>query len=124
MAKVDKTATCWLWTGSLDKKGYGRFKHKGRPELVHRLSYTFFKGPIPPGLEIHHTCNVTRCVNPAHLEPVTSSVNNRIMQGWSLRDGNWYCKNNHLMNETNYNKQCKICQSNYQREWFQRRKLL
>lgn len=35
-----------------------------------------FVGPIPEGLHLDHLCRVRRCVNPAHLEPVTQAENN------------------------------------------------
>lgn len=66
-------AGCWIWLGYLDKNGYGRVydtvtrKH----EWVHRASFRFHKGPIPDGHEIDHTCTVTRCMNPLHLDAVT-----------------------------------------------------
>jgi hypothetical protein len=46
-------------------------------ELIHRKHYEQFKGPIPDGLEIDHTCRNTRCVNPEHLEAVTHAENLR-----------------------------------------------
>jgi hypothetical protein len=58
---------CWLWTGPLDRGGYGR--HSGRS--AHRLSFAREHGPIPCGMQIDHVCRVRRCVNPAHLRLVT-----------------------------------------------------
>ena len=74
-AKVDKTETCWLWTGG-QSAGYGRFGFKGRPNLgAHRFAYELLVGPIPPGLDLDHLCRVRNCVNPDHLEPVTRREN-------------------------------------------------
>ncbi len=74
--KVEKTATCWLWTGALQPNGYGRFQNY----LAHRYAYELLVGPIPSGLTIDHVktrgCKHRNCVNPAHLEPVTQKVNN------------------------------------------------
>lgn len=39
--------------------------------------YEYYRGPIPDGLELDHLCRRRDCVNPAHLEPVTSSENKR-----------------------------------------------
>jgi hypothetical protein len=76
-AKVDVTASCWLWTGARTTGGYGLLKVDGRPEYVHRLSYEHHVGPIPDGLQLDHLCRVRCCVNPAHLEPVTGTENIR-----------------------------------------------
>jgi len=42
---------------------------------AHRIMYTHIVGPIPDGLTLDHLCEVTNCVNPDHLEPVTIGVN-------------------------------------------------
>lgn len=68
-------AGCWLWTGSLDRHGYGSFGVRRHTTRAHRYAYELLVGPIPEGLVIDHLCRVRRCVNPAHLEPVTIAVN-------------------------------------------------
>lgn len=70
-SKVEITETCWLWIGCKFKNGYGYFNNK----KAHRVGFEFFKGPIPSGLVIDHICRVINCVNPNHLEAVTSHVN-------------------------------------------------
>jgi hypothetical protein len=79
-AKVEKTETCWLWTGHTSKSG-GRYGKGGygqyRSRMAHRLAWELIRGPIPEGLVLDHLCEVTRCVNPDHLEPVTTQENTR-----------------------------------------------
>lgn len=73
-AKVDKTDTCWLWTGAISDTGYGAF----RAEVLtsaHRYSYELNVGPIPDGLVLDHLCRNRACCNPEHLEAVTQRVN-------------------------------------------------
>jgi hypothetical protein len=81
-AKVDKTPTCWLWTGAVNNMGYGYLMRGGsdhRKVLAHRAAYELLVGPVPDGMDLDHVkargCMSTRCVNPAHLEPVTHRVN-------------------------------------------------
>jgi len=78
MKRVNKTDTCWLWTGAMQKNGYGQLCSKEPTwgtRFPHRWSYTYHKGAIPEGKMIRHTCDVRNCVNPAHLIPGDSVDN-------------------------------------------------
>lgn len=66
---------CWIWTRTLDRHGYGKFVVHRKQHLAHRWSYEYLVGVIPPGFQLDHLCRNTRCVNPAHLEPVTARQN-------------------------------------------------
>lgn len=76
---VDKTDTCWLWTGKLAGRGYGQVSAKvdGRWTMVyaHRVSYERHHGPIPAGMEVLHSCDVPNCVRPDHLSVGTRRQN-------------------------------------------------
>ena len=84
-AKVEKTDTCWRWTGALLRSGYGVIRVGGRAgsnKFAHRLSYEMHLGPIPEGLDVDHLCRNRACINPDHLEPVTRQVN--LLRGKTL----------------------------------------
>jgi hypothetical protein len=73
--KVDKSGECWLWTAALVAQGYGGLKVDGKVVRAHRLSYELEYGPIPPGLDVLHSCDVTNCVRPSHLRTGTDADN-------------------------------------------------
>lgn len=75
LAKVEKTADCWIWRAYRHEKGYGRIGVGGHVKFAHRIAYELFVGPIPAGLQIDHLCRNRGCVNLAHLEPVTAREN-------------------------------------------------
>lgn len=60
---------CWIWDGYGFSGRYGSFNMGGRgmDEMAHRASWKLNKGPIPPGMDVCHKCDVPRCVNPEHL---------------------------------------------------------
>jgi hypothetical protein len=67
---------CIEWIASLNNNGYGTFAVGGnRSTVAHRWAYEHFVGPVPDGLDLDHLCRNRRCVNPDHLEPVTTSTN-------------------------------------------------
>lgn len=66
---------CWIWTGRLNRNGYGRAAIAGREPVAHRAVYEALVGPIPSRRVLDHLCRNRRCVNPSHLEPVTVATN-------------------------------------------------
>lgn len=64
---------CWIWLCYRNKDGYGRIG--GRP--AHCVLYEQKYGKVPDGFQLDHKCKIRACVNPDHVEPVTSAENTR-----------------------------------------------
>lgn len=81
LAKFDiDSSGCWLWSGKVDRYGYGKVWVSGaREAIAHRVVYETVVGPIPDGLVIDHLCRTPACVNPDHLDPVPQREN--LMRG-------------------------------------------
>lgn len=65
--QVDKTDSCWLWTGAKHKLGYGVLSAGGRRVKAHRASFFLHNGHIFTDMKVLHRCDVRNCVNPDHL---------------------------------------------------------
>lgn len=73
-AKVATSGDCWVWTASKTRSGYGQCNPEYGTRLAHRAAYIAMVAD-PGELQLDHLCRNRVCVNPYHLEPVTSKVN-------------------------------------------------
>lgn len=66
---------CWEWVGSKDSWGYGLIAVDRKARKASRVAHVLYKGPIPDGLIVMHTCDNPGCVRPEHLKLGTHKDN-------------------------------------------------
>lgn len=73
---------CWEMTGFRWKSrdweggsGYGMMSYRGKNMRANRLAFMLWKGPIPEGHVVRHTCDNQCCCNPDHLVTGTQKEN-------------------------------------------------
>lgn len=79
--RIEHNDGCWLWTkAKVKKSGYGmiglnRLTRPYNKTLAHQFSYIAFKGTIPDGMHVLHSCRNRHCCNPEHLRLGTNYDN-------------------------------------------------
>jgi hypothetical protein len=109
---------CWIYDKATTVGGYVQVKLRGRRYMVHRLFYEAFHGPIPRGLELDHECEVTNCVNPDHVTPVTKA-----QHGWRTRGRRRECRYGHSeWYWTGGRRRCRMCDRRHALNYYYRQK--
>lgn len=116
--KVNKIpGGCWIWTGYINSWGYGEIGFRYTSWRVHRVAYWRFKGPIPPKMQVCHSCDTPACCNPDHLWLGTNKQNHmdarakkrcRAQKITHCPRGHDYAEHGFIVEKTGW-RQCKIC---------------
>jgi hypothetical protein len=95
----DVQTRCWNFVGGHTVGGYGVIvTTPQREERAHRVAYRELVGPIPDRAVLHHTCENTRCCNPAHLQPSDIGVHVAHHKAQAQRDE---CPKGHALTDDN-----------------------
>lgn len=108
---------CWLWMRAR-WKGYGKLMVGGRSMLARRFSFAVVFGrELPPDIVLDHKCQNKACVNPGHLEPVTSPENTR-------RTAKAMCEQGHPWDRYNGGRpRCSVCELARLHRWREKRRM-
>lgn len=92
---------CWEYQGYCGWGDYGQMGYRGKTWPTHRLSFTLFKGPIPEGMDVCHSCDNPPCCNPDHLWPGDPKANSRdcVEKGRHHKAQNTHCPRGHAFAE-------------------------
>lgn len=115
---------CWEWTAGKSSKGYGMVYVGGKMQMAYRVVYELYRGAIPEGRQLDHLCRNPGCVNPEHLEPVTSKENTLRGEGIAARNarkthcihGHKYTPENTIIRKDGAGKECRTCRHNRAQE--------
>lgn len=131
MSQADIVTNCETWTGYIKPNGYGqahRARCGGEGEVVyaHRRAWEEKHGAIPDGAQIHHTCFNRACVNPEHLQLVTSTAEHRELHNAARKMCNsgrhpWSADNVYTA-PGGGGRSCRLCRNECNRRYRERRK--
>lgn len=123
---------CWLWGAATNRsrgnQQYAAYRHDGRRQYGHRVSFSVLVADVPAGMELDHLCRQTTCVNPDHLEVVTGRVNRLRGTGWvAVNAAKTHCPVGHAYVDGNTvisrgTRECRLCRNARKRAVYRGRK--
>jgi len=133
---VHKTDTCWLWTGTVNRDGYGCLRFGDHPPQVsthaHVVSWKLKYGEYPRWLQVLHKCDVPNCINPEHLflGTISDNVRDSVAKKRHSESRKTECKHGHAFTPENTiihtrsdgrkRRECRHCTNKRTREWQKR----
>ncbi len=122
--RVNKSSTCWEWTGPKDKFGYGVYCFNGTRVRAHRFSYFHFAKKFDTHdrtLFVCHKCDNPSCIKPDHLFLGDQKANMQDAKNKGrLAKLKTHCRSGrHLMDPERKIKYCRKCMHENRRKFRQ-----
>jgi len=94
---------CWEYQGWRNQWGYGTMGYCNDTWMVPRLAFVLWKGPIPAGHYVCHTCDNPPCANPDHLFSAVSRDNLKdcVAKGRHVQANRTVCIHGHPLTPEN-----------------------
>lgn len=123
--RTAESGACLVWTGRVERAGYGVMSWGNKNRRAHRLAFYLRMGRWPDGL-LRHLCNNRRCV--LHVVEGTAKENtaDALLAGTHRNARKTHCKEGHPFSEENtrYTKRgarlCRTCVNARKRELYTR----
>lgn len=118
MGKTKKSGDCLLWSGPLDKDGYGSFYFRRANRRAQRVSWFMHHGDVEAEMVVSPFCGNRNCVNHQHLRVVSKS--DHPMNGGSsicyVNSQKTHCPKGHTYDrEYSGQRYCSICDAEKKR---------
>ncbi len=118
-----RESKCWVFSGALDKDGFGHMRWDGKVRLAHQVFYEHYFGPVPEGSKLVHPLPEGVCVGAACCNP----IHTKVWKPGQPKPGSGVkvCKKGHVIDENNQiteNRKsgiiarCRICRQEAWRE--------
>lgn len=126
-AQTAPNGPCVVWTGRVDKNGYGRTGWDGKEALAHRVAFFLRMGRWPDGL-LRHLCNNPPCVLHAVEGTQSENMYDRVAAGRHHNALKTHCPQGHPYDDANTiwrtrgGRLCRECRRQAGREYCRRRK--
>ena len=96
---VKTPSGCWRWQGATDQDGHALVRVGKQVRRSHQVMWeSTTAGGSRPG-QPDHTCRLTSCINPSHLDLVTCGGNKK--RAWLYQKRATHCPKGHAMTPAN-----------------------
>lgn len=77
LAHAVQRGDCLLHMRNVKRSGFAGIKYQGEVIGVHRAMWMVHHGPIPPDMNVVHTCERLNCIHEPHLRLATATIRNQ-----------------------------------------------